>query len=56
MYLNDTDRNWRSFTISEISERFKIDVIAQGLMYSCYHLKEKMQKDKRVKNQLDKIN
>jgi len=30
--------------------------MAQGLMSSHYYLKEKMQKAKRVKNQLDKIN
>lgn len=38
IYLNDTDRNIFLDTISEMSERFKVDIIAYVLMSDHYHL------------------
>jgi REP element-mobilizing transposase RayT len=38
IYLNDTDRNFFLDTISEMSERFKVDIITYVLMSNHYHL------------------
>ena len=38
IYLNDADRNLFLETISEMSERFKVDIFAYVLMSNHYHL------------------
>ena len=38
IYLNDADRNLFLETISEMSERFKVDIFAYVLMPNHYHL------------------
>jgi REP element-mobilizing transposase RayT len=38
IYLNDADRNLFLDTISEMSERFKVDIFAYVLMSNNYHL------------------
>ena len=38
IYLNDADRNLFLDTISEMSERFKVDIFAYVLMSDHYHL------------------
>ncbi len=38
IYLNDADRNLFLETISEMSERFKMDIFAYVLMSNHYHL------------------
>ena len=38
IYLNDDDRNLFLDTISEMSERFKVDIFAYVLMSNNYHL------------------
>ena len=38
IYLNDADRDLFLETISEMSERFKVDILAYVLMSNHYHL------------------
>ena len=56
IYLNDADRNLFLETISEMSERFKVDIFDSAVSHSVKTFKEKMINDKKVKNQFDKIN
>ena len=56
IYLSDADRNLFLETISEMSERFKVDIFDSAVSHSVKTFKEKMINDKKVKNQFDKIN
>jgi len=38
IYLNDADRNLFLETISQMSERFKVDIFAYVLMSNHYHI------------------
>jgi len=52
-YLNDADRNLFLETVSEMPERFKVDLFDSAVSHSVKTFKEKMINDK---NQFDKVN
>ena len=51
IYLNDADRNLFLETISEMSERFEVDIFAYVLMSNHYHLLVRTHNQKMMQNQ-----